>query len=52
MNNLKPDGNAWEVFVVKADAAVMGAAVITTGGCAPRVSDGTSNEKATRGCCG
>ncbi len=47
-----PDGNAWEVFVVKADAAVMGAAVINTGGCVPRVSDGIPNEKASRGCCG
>jgi hypothetical protein len=32
-----PDGNSWEVFVVKGDAPEMGKAVAARGCCAPKV---------------
>jgi catechol 2,3-dioxygenase-like lactoylglutathione lyase family enzyme len=46
-----PDGNSWEVFVVKAEAATVEKQISTTGCCVPKVaaSDAT---KAGGGCCG
>jgi catechol 2,3-dioxygenase-like lactoylglutathione lyase family enzyme len=44
-----PDGNAWEVFVVKADAPVM--SVAPSGCCAP-VSISKEPSVASSGCCG
>lgn len=40
-----PDGNAWEVFVVKGEASVMEKQTIASGCCVPK-------PKATDGCCG
>ena len=46
-----PDGNAWEVFVVKADAPVMTREVAKGACCAP--ATGVSSTKAQAGsCCG
>jgi catechol 2,3-dioxygenase-like lactoylglutathione lyase family enzyme len=49
-----PDGNAWEVFVVKGEAAVMEKQLAKDGCCAPKVkSDGDATPKAkSGGCCG
>jgi len=47
-----PDGNAWEVFVVKADASVMGegvpASAKASGCCVPKVAEAESTKS---GCC-
>lgn len=45
-----PDGNAWEVFVVKADAPVMETEQRVGGCCVPGSSAATP--KAKSGCCG
>ncbi|HVY47951.1 MAG TPA: ArsI/CadI family heavy metal resistance metalloenzyme [Minicystis sp.] len=45
-----PDGNAWEVFVVKGDASVMTAEPRAGGCCAPKV-EGATEGKAGGGCC-
>ena len=47
-----PDGNAWEVFVVKADAEVMDAKATPGGCCVPGAKADASSEKAGGGCCG
>ena len=54
-----PDGNAWEVFVVKAEAATMGTGGEALGGakapcCVPNMAKAESAGKATSGggCCG
>ncbi len=47
-----PDGNAWEVFVVKGDAPVMERAPSEGGCCVPKVEGATTAEKAKSGCCG
>jgi catechol 2,3-dioxygenase-like lactoylglutathione lyase family enzyme len=52
-----PDGNAWEVFVVKGDAAVMTKQPAAGGCCVPGVKDdagakGEASAKASGGCCG
>ena len=49
-----PDGNAWEVFVVKGEAAVMEKQTSTAGCCVPKVqgADETASAKAGGGCCG
>ncbi len=44
-----PDGNAWEVFVVKGDSAVMSTATDPAACCAPKT---TGEPKASTGCCG
>ena len=46
-----PDGNSWEVFVVKGEAAVMNKQLQMAGCCVPRVDAG-SDPKARGGCCG
>jgi catechol 2,3-dioxygenase-like lactoylglutathione lyase family enzyme len=46
-----PDGNAWEVFVVKGEAAVMEKQPSAAGCCVPKIQDDT-HAKAGRGCCG
>jgi catechol 2,3-dioxygenase-like lactoylglutathione lyase family enzyme len=51
-----PDGNAWEVFVVKGDAATMGESVIgepatKPGCCVPSLDEATGTKKAAGGCC-
>lgn len=47
-----PDGNAWEVFVVKGEANVMlKSSPQNSGCCVPKV-ESTSTEKAGGGCCG
>jgi catechol 2,3-dioxygenase-like lactoylglutathione lyase family enzyme len=45
-----PDGNAWEVFVVKADAPLMQAEQRPGGCCVPGL--GAATPKAKSGCCG
>lgn len=59
-----PDGNSWEVFVVKGEASSMEKAVNPGGCCVPKVAGeaslrprsgeagGTSDTKAGGGCCG
>jgi catechol 2,3-dioxygenase-like lactoylglutathione lyase family enzyme len=54
-----PDGNAWEVFVVKGETAVMDKQAGAAGCCVPRITEETSLEhglsmktKASGGCCG
>lgn len=49
-----PDGNAWEVFVVKGEANVMVKPTATNAGCCvPKVEGGASpSAKAGGGCCG
>jgi catechol 2,3-dioxygenase-like lactoylglutathione lyase family enzyme len=47
-----PDGNAWEVFVVKADAPVMERAASAGGCCAPKVQGAAPDAKAGGGCSG
>lgn len=46
-----PDGNSWEVFVVKGEAALMETRTHSSGCCAPNVQKETST-KAGGGCCG
>jgi catechol 2,3-dioxygenase-like lactoylglutathione lyase family enzyme len=46
-----PDGNSWEVFVVKAEASVMESQISKSGCCVRRVQDDTTT-KAGGGCCG
>lgn len=46
-----PDGNAWEVFVVKGDSAVMDPAQQGAGCCAPG-GEPREPKKAGDGCCG
>lgn len=48
-----PDGNAWEVFVVKGDADVMLEPTPKNAGCCvPKVEQTAPTEKAGGGCCG
>ena len=47
-----PDGNAWEVFVVKGDAAVMTDKVEGGGCCAPKIGDVAEPKARSGGCCG
>jgi catechol 2,3-dioxygenase-like lactoylglutathione lyase family enzyme len=50
-----PDGNSWEVFVVKGDAEIMQAKPSASGCCAPRVpsadESSVSGSPAASGCC-
>jgi catechol 2,3-dioxygenase-like lactoylglutathione lyase family enzyme len=46
-----PDGNSWEVFVVKADVPIMEKPISKSGCCVPKVQDGATT-KASGGCCG
>jgi catechol 2,3-dioxygenase-like lactoylglutathione lyase family enzyme len=46
-----PDGNSWEVFVVKGDVAVMETPMTKGGCCVPKVAD-AGTTKAGGGCCG
>jgi catechol 2,3-dioxygenase-like lactoylglutathione lyase family enzyme len=46
-----PDGNAWEVFVVKGDAAVMENRPSGTACCVPESSGSATSGKAGSGCC-
>jgi catechol 2,3-dioxygenase-like lactoylglutathione lyase family enzyme len=46
-----PDGNSWEVFVVKGDVAVMETPMTKGGCCVPKVLD-AGTTKAGGGCCG
>ncbi len=45
-----PDGNAWEVFVVKGEAAVMEKQTSGAGCCVPKIAEEESS-KAGGGCC-
>ena len=48
-----PDGNAWEVFVVKGDVPVMEKQASPSGCCVPGVAEKPAAEqKASGGCCG
>jgi catechol 2,3-dioxygenase-like lactoylglutathione lyase family enzyme len=56
-----PDGNSWEVFVVKGEAVVMDKQISKSGCCVPKVQeptsrppsgDGEATPKAGGGCCG
>jgi catechol 2,3-dioxygenase-like lactoylglutathione lyase family enzyme len=52
-----PDGNAWEVFVVKGEAAVMEKQSAGGGCCVPKIQEGSATPddakaKASGGCCG
>jgi catechol 2,3-dioxygenase-like lactoylglutathione lyase family enzyme len=50
-----PDGNAWEVFVVKGDAGVLEKRAASAGCWVPTLEDGpgdTTEPKASGGCCG
>jgi catechol 2,3-dioxygenase-like lactoylglutathione lyase family enzyme len=44
-----PDGNAWEVFVVKGEASVMERQTSASGCCVPKISEPVA--KAKSGCC-
>jgi catechol 2,3-dioxygenase-like lactoylglutathione lyase family enzyme len=46
-----PDGNFWEVFVVKADVSAMQTPMSKSGCCVPKVQDNATT-KAGSGCCG
>ena len=46
-----PDGNSWEVFVVKAEASTMEKQISRSGCCVPSVH-GALDTKAGGGCCG
>src|SRR5580704_6657206 len=46
-----PDGNSWEVFVVKGEAVAVEGQISKTGCCVPNVA-GSSDVKARSGCCG
>jgi catechol 2,3-dioxygenase-like lactoylglutathione lyase family enzyme len=45
-----PDGNSWEVFVVKGEASVAEKQISKSGCCVPKVQDGAT-PKASGGCC-
>ncbi len=49
-----PDGNAWEVFVVKGESAVMERQTSASGCCGPQVAEDREGQstKARGGCCG
>jgi catechol 2,3-dioxygenase-like lactoylglutathione lyase family enzyme len=47
-----PDGNAWEVFVVKGEGATMGRAASPAGCCAPGVKPSETDAGASGRCCG
>jgi catechol 2,3-dioxygenase-like lactoylglutathione lyase family enzyme len=50
-----PDGNAWEVFVVKGESSVMERRASSAGCCVPAVTPSASegaSPKASGGCCG
>jgi catechol 2,3-dioxygenase-like lactoylglutathione lyase family enzyme len=48
-----PDGNAWEVFVVKGDAAVMGEQPkLAAACCVPAMTEKETSTKDGGGCCG
>lgn len=49
-----PDGNAWEVFVVKGDADTMGEApqMAKAERCVPDVKESSASAKGSGGCCG
>jgi hypothetical protein len=52
-----PDGNAWEVFVVKGEAAVMESQTSARACCVPKITDGSEPQaeagtKGSGGCCG
>jgi len=47
-----PDGNAWEVFVVKGDAPVMEQKPSAAGCCVPAAENASEPRKAGGGCCG
>jgi hypothetical protein len=48
-----PDGNAWEVFVVKGDAAVMGEQPkLAAACCVPAITEKETSTKDGGGCCG
>ncbi|MGO9838612.1 MAG: ArsI/CadI family heavy metal resistance metalloenzyme [Polyangiaceae bacterium] len=46
-----PDGNSWEIFVVKGEAAVVQKLPMAGGCCVPRVDDASAT-KESGGCCG
>jgi catechol 2,3-dioxygenase-like lactoylglutathione lyase family enzyme len=46
-----PDGNSWEVFVVKGETALMEKAASRAGCCVPAIQD-EAGGKASGGCCG
>ncbi len=46
-----PDGNSWEVFVVKGESATLEKQISKSGCCVPRANGG-SDTKAGGGCCG
>jgi len=46
-----PDGNAWEVFVVKGEASIMEKQTTSAGCCVPKIQDETA-PKSKSGCCG
>jgi hypothetical protein len=46
-----PDGNSWEVFVVKGDVSVAKEQTSKSGCCVPTVQD-VAATKASGGCCG
>jgi catechol 2,3-dioxygenase-like lactoylglutathione lyase family enzyme len=46
-----PDGNSWEVFVVKGEASVMGKQTSKSGCCVPKMQE-EATTKADGGCCG
>jgi predicted enzyme related to lactoylglutathione lyase len=46
-----PDGNAWEVFVVKGEADVMTKKVTPAGCCVPGVKTESAQQKTGGGCC-
>ena len=45
-----PDGNAWEVFVVKGESAVMERQTSSSACCAPKISEGKDGQ-VDGGCC-
>jgi hypothetical protein len=45
-----PDGNSWEIFVVKGDAPVMQKQTMAAGCCVPKI-EGEPGTKASGGCC-
>ena len=47
-----PDGNSWEVFVVKGESATMEKQISTSGCCVPSVGGKTDAKAGGGGCCG
>ena len=47
-----PDGNAWEVFVVKGESAVMEKRPSVAGCCVPSISGEETTKAKSSGCCG